>query len=415
MREEVRRGALAWSAGFALAVWAGLRLGGVFTQVDSSSYLDLAAGRQAMLPFAWRQLGPLIVRAIAAGFQTNIERGFLAEGIVALAVFLALAITLLIRSRAPRWMIPAIVGMFFWAAELNRLVLPDLTYAALLAVFLWLLSSNRVLLAGLMLFPLSLARESTLLVLVCLLIAGYRRLRAREWIVAVAATAAGVLTVWALTRHALPNSEHLPGALYLAAKVPGNLSRNVFGIEPWANIYPGCAVPVWQMHVHLGPLQAIGVCRFGPEYPLQMLGLALASFGLLPLLLLRLRGRVGLHERGLLLRFCVIYGAVSFLAAPLEGFLVSRLFDYGWPLFLVALPLLLRASGAKFSSTRAALAFVGLHLLVSWSVWWIFFVAPTPLLAVEATLYFAGWWVVRKHLVFDGLPSHFRTGLEPRF
>lgn len=387
-------------AGFVLtaspiAVTAALWMGHIFDQADTEHYLNLAAGRPALLPFASRQLGPLLVRGLAGLAHLSIRQAFFLEGTLSLLFFVGVVAFLLVRSRSPQWMVPALAGMFFWTLEYNGLVLPDLFYAALLCVFLLLLRDGRLLAAGCLLFPLAVARESTLLTLVCLLIAGWRRLRWPEAAVAVVGTGAGISLARHLAANALPNTEGISPGLYLLAKMPWNLLKNFFGIDPWANVYRSCAVPRWQMPLHLGPLTAIGVCRFGWRYPVWLLFEAMAVFGLLPLLLVKLRqvrmpARHGREQ--LMLRFCVIYGVISFCMAGLLGEAFGRLFGYSWPLFLVALPVLLGASGANFTSTRAAVAFLVLHL----SLTWLNVQLHQPLLVVPAlVLYGLGWWLLK--------------------
>ncbi len=400
-----------WAAGLALAIGVGLRLGSVFAQADAGVYLDIAYGQPVMAPFAWRQLGPLLARVTAVLLQVPVESAFLIEGTLALAIFLGVVLALLRRSGAPRWMFPAVAGLFFWSQQFNGLALPDLTYAALLAVFLLLLSRERYLLAGVMLLPLEVARESTLLALICLLIVGYKRLRRQEIVAAVAATLAGAGMVRLLTRHALPNREHLPAIFYMAAKLPENLLKNVFGAVLWANLYPVCAAPTHRIALHLGPLHEIGLCAFAPGYPRQTAFLALASFGLFPLLLWRVRKRIGLQSASVLLRFCVLYGATSFLLAPVLGRQVGRLFGYGWPLFLVALPLLMAGAGLTFASRRAAGAFVALQLAVSWSAWWLIEWKANWDVEIVAVLYAAGWLVLRFGVVSD--PSNVVSLAQP--
>ena len=397
--------AFCWALGMALAVWAGMKVSREirFTQADASAYLAMASGRAAMLPFAWRPLGPMLVRGLCRLTGKPVEWGFLVENAIALGVFFALTLGLLVRSGAPRWMLPAVAGIFFWAQQYSWIVFPDLTYAALLAAFLWLLSRERRLAAACVLFPLCLARESAGLAMVCLLMAGWKMLRRREVVAAVVATAAGLGVVRVLAAGALPDRERLPEVLYLAGKMPWNLAKNVFGLELWATVYPACAVPRWQMALHLGPLRALGFCGFSAVGPTQTLGAALAVFGLLPLLLLKVRRR-----DDLLVRFCVLYGAVSFLLAPLEGNLVWRLLGYGWPLFLVAVPRMVRGG---FGSSLAAWGFVAVHLAVAWSVWWVFFVRPVTLLEVEVVGYGMGWGLLRAGWQADAVGEATAHGL----
>ncbi len=377
-----------------LAVAAALGMGHIFDQADTTHYLNLAVGRPALLPFASRQLGPLLVRGLVTLTHCSVKQAFFLEGTLALLFFVGTVAFLLVRSRSPRWMVPTLAGMFFWTLVYNGLVLPDLLYAALLCGFLLLLREKRMLAAGLMLFPLAVARESTLLTLVCLLAAGWRRLRWYEAATAVVGTGAGIELAKHLAANALPNMEGISPGLYLIAKLPWNLLKNFFGIDLWANVYRSCPVPRWQMPLHLGPLTAVGVCRFGWRYPVLLVFELLAVFGLLPLLLLKLRrGRMiaGDGREQVLLRFCLIYGVLSFGMAGLLGEAFGRLIGYSWPLFLVGLPMLLGASGANFRGVWAAPVFLLLHL----SLTWLNVQVHEPWLLVPAlALYGLGWWLL---------------------
>lgn len=369
-----------------VAMYTGARMGTVFVQADTESYLAMARGESAMMPFAARQLGPLLARTVAHAVPTPTENAFFDLGVIYLVFFVGTVAFLLVRSGAPAWMVPSVAAMMFWGFQFNALVMPDLLYAALLCGFLLLLRGQQVMAACLLLFPMMLARESTLLTLACFLAADWRDLRRREVVAATVSVLAGWLTVARLTANALPNKEHFPPMVYLLAKVPWNFMRNVLGIGVWANVYPTCDVPRWQMALHLGPLQTVGICGVSGELPGRSFGVGMAIFGLLPVLLWMVR-RPAFRTVGradLLLRFALLYGAVSFLAAPLLGEVFQRLYSYGWPLFLVALPLLLGRAGWNFTSAWAAAGFVGLHGLLAWSLVWAY---PTPLFSVAAM----GW------------------------
>ncbi len=388
-------GTAAWAGCVGLAVAGGVYLGDIFTQPDAETYLKMAAGERVMLPFAWRQLGPMLAAATSHAFGISLQQSFMVQGLLALAVLAGVVTLLLVRSGAPGWMLPAVLALLFWTIQFNVLAFPDVLYAAVLAVLLWLLSEGYVLAATWMLYPLALTRESTLLVLVCLLVAGWGRLRAWQAISAMAATAAGMLTVRWLARAALPNHEGLSPALYMVAKLPWNLLRNVLGLQAWADVYPACAAPVWTHALPLGPLHTVGVCGFSLGSPRDALGMALASFGLLPLLWWWLRRDLR-REPGLLLRFATLYGGASFLLSPLLGMSSQRLFAYGWPLFLVAMPLLLGSQRAGFTSRATAGVFVALHLAAAWAPWWVFYVYPVNVLEAEVPLYLAGWFLLRR-------------------
>ena len=396
MNEKRRRSVLLTAAvALPIAVATGLAMGGIYTQSDTTHYLNLAAGRPAMLPFASRQLGPLVVRGLSHLPGVTIVRGFLIVGLTALVFFFCTVMFLLVRSGAQRWMIAAIAGMFFWAEQFNALVLPDIFYSALLCGFLLLLRKGWVMAAALMMLPLAMARESTVLTLLCFLLAGWKMLRWREILTAVGSVAGGILAVKGLTANALANREHISPTFYLFAKMPWNFLKNFLGLNPWANVYPACAVPAWQHAVHLGPLQAIGYCGFEGWLPVRLAGAALASFGLLPLLVFRVR-RVAQWVGGrddLMVRFCFLYGVVSFCLAGALGDRVLRLFGYGWPLFLVALPVGLGRLGVGFRSAALAVGFVGVHLVLTWAVVGL---DGWRLLGVGLVGYLAGWVILRR-------------------
>ena len=278
-------------------------------------------------------------------------------------------------------------------------MLPDLFYTALLCVLLLLLAERRLLLAALMLLPLAIARESTLLTLVCFLLAGWRRISVPVALIAVASTLVGLNIAKHLSATALGNTEHLSPMVYLALKSPWNILRNVFGVQLWADRYPFCGVPQWTRSLSLGPVHRIGYCGFSPEGPVQVLGFALGSFGLLPLLLFKLRRAVmgafkATPEPGqMLLRFCLVYGLISFPLTPLLGETFQRLYAYSWPLFLVAVPILLARTGANLLTVRGAVLFLGLHLIASWAELRLI---DLPQLTVEVVAYLLGWQVLRS-------------------
>ena len=379
----------------AAAAWMAWWLGHIFDQPDASFYLDMAEGRPAILPFASRQLGPLLVRGLVHVLPLSIHEAFVLEGVAAMLFFVGATAFLLARSGAPQWTIPALGGMFFWVLQFHALVMPDLLYAALLSGFLLLLQRQHLLAAALMMFPLTLSRESTLLTVVCFLWAGWGRLRRNEIAAALLAMLGGMLVVKQLAAGALPNQEHISPLFYMAAKMPWNFLKNVLGIGVWANLYPSCEVPRWQMAVHLGPLRAIGSCGFFPEPPTETFAYGLACFGLLPLLVIRLwpaRAISGARE-ALLVRFATIYGAISFLLAPLLGESLTRLYGYGWPLFLVGLPLLLGLSGAHFRSRWSMGLFLAVHIGLSWSILWL---NSRLVLMVGVACWVACWLMLKK-------------------
>lgn len=333
----------------ATAALAGLDqrgMGSPFGQPDAAFYVAMARGDRSALhqPFASRPLAPLVAHLLAVAGHVSVETGFVILGWVSLLFTLATVFALASRTASPRWVLGALSVVAFWPQLLRGLALPDLPYAALMACLLWCLTLEQPVAAALMLFPLMLARESTFLVLLCLLGVAWRRLRLSGCVLAIAASVLASALVRHLTAGSGLNVEHLPAGLYLLAKVPWNLLRTL-GIDPWSNLYPYlCATPLRVFSVHLGPLQSVGLCRVSTLGPTFAAAALLTTFGVLPVLCLAIIGRGMWARADLLARFCIVYGGMSFILAPALGTAQARLFGYAWPLWLVALPALLPAT-----------------------------------------------------------------------
>jgi hypothetical protein len=352
----------------AVGVTAGLALGGIFSAPDANWYLLIAQGqtREVLQPFASRQLGPLIVRGITHLARASVESGFMIEGAISMLIAVASVGYLLIRSGANWFILLPISLIPFWANLFNGLVLPDLLYAALTGCFLVLLWKDRFLAASLMLLPMEVCREATMLALLCFIVAGWRRIRLIHAGVAFAATYAGIRVVSLLDKQALSNHEQMSDFPYMAGKLAWNFSKNVVGFPLWSDLNQPCDLPAWQTKIHIGGMHAIGVCSFSPARPIWTASMALATFGLFPLLLFYIWQRQGpaIYNRSLLMRFCIVYGAASILLAPMLGALVPRLIAYAWPLFLVAVPIL--SHECIRIRSRAFVALLSIHLALAW-------------------------------------------------
>lgn len=95
--------------------------------------------------------------------------------------------------------------------------------------------------------------------------------------------------------------------------------------------------------------------------------MALATFGLFPLLLVYIwrHDRLCFNGRNILARFCLLYGTLSFLLAPMLGASVPRLFSYSWPLFLVLVPIL--AQRYLRMKPRIFIALIAVHTVLGWT------------------------------------------------
>lgn len=386
----------------ALAIVVGMKLGKSFRISDVGWYLRLSfgdPGHKVAQPFASRQLGPAVVRLFAWMLHLPQQKVFVAQGVISLALTLAVVYGLALRTTAPRWMLLAMATVPFWPQLYMGLALPDLWYAALLSVFLLLLWRKHFLWASLMMFPLMVSRESTSLTLACFLIAGWRDLRWRGRLLAFGSALAGTVLVQRLTAQSPGNREHLPESIYMLTKAPWNFVRNFLGLEPWSDVLPLCPVPTWQHSLHVGPVHAIGICKFSANLPATSVWAALSTFGLLPLLTVFFWWRTRkVKNRGLLLRFSLLYGAACLVMAPLLGVWMSRLFGYGWPFCLVALPMLfddVRTRDAAVLKSKRSVAVLGLLALHLAACQIAFEAAAVEWSVLLVGLYIAGYALLR--------------------
>src|SRR5277367_6616203 len=164
-----------------------LGLPGAVYAPDAGQYRLLALGQRGTVPepFSARILGPAIAGWLGRVTGLGVDSGFLFLGIVCLVALLALVAGLLWSWRAPTAIFAAIFLMPFWVDIFHDYYLPDLLHAAILAAILLCLWFGYTATALLLLFPAYLARESTLLVALCLIFACWRRVRLRHAVIGV--------------------------------------------------------------------------------------------------------------------------------------------------------------------------------------------------------------------------------------
>ena len=128
--------------------------------------------------------------------------------------------------------------------------------------------------------------------------------------------------------------------------------------------------------------------------------MAMGIFGLLPVLLAFLwrKGRTSWKSESALMRFCLLYGTLSFLISPLIGIALSRTFAYAWPLFAVYLP---SAAARGFTLRRTpAVLFIALHLGVTWTNETLLYSSSLAteigLCAFYLCAYLCGWILLTK-------------------
>jgi hypothetical protein len=320
----------------------------------------------------------------------GVDTGFLLLGVVCLIALLILVARLLWSWQAGIVIFAAVFLMPFWVDIFHDYYLPDPLHAAILAAILLCLLFGHTGLALLLLFPAYLARESTLLVALCLIFACWRRIRLRSALIGVIA----IVCAGLVSRHYAqtgPASVHgMTGGAYILGKLVWSFFKNVLGLPPWSNTLPECT-PVWVKAIppgyHLGAIRAIGVCRPSSWGPTRLLLAWFGVFGIGPALALTMwRNIVSLTPpagkrlagQSIVFRFCIVYGLISILMTPLLGASVDRLVEYGWPFYFVVVPWLLSQS-YDLRGFRAG-ALLVLHLVTSWLAWLTFRQQPSSYL-----------------------------------
>jgi hypothetical protein len=367
----------AWCLCFAILIG----LPGAAYVPDAGQYRLLALGQHGAVPapFSARILGPAMAGWLGRVTGRGVDTGFFLLGIVCLIALLGLMAGLLWSWRAPLVLSAAIFLMPFWVDIFHDYYLPDLLHAALLAALLLFLLSGCTSLAFLLLFPAYLARESTLLVALCLVFACWRRIRLQPALVG----ALAILSAGLISRHynqeAAISVHGISGGAYILGKLIWSFFKNVLGMPLWSNTLPECS-PLWVRAIppglHFGAIRSIGLCEPSLWGPTRLLLAWFGIFGIGPALALSLSrqlvspGRELTPGRAMVFRFCLVYGLISILMTPLLGASADRLVEYGWPFYFVLLPWFLSTSYDLRGRRSSGL--ILLHLFTCWLAWFAF-------------------------------------------
>lgn len=348
---------------------------------DSAHYHAVAEGRIAEIhdPFTKRVLYPWLVRQTAQLTGLSIEASFTVWGNLAFVVFAVVLLSLIQRYVRSSWFTLA-----FFLTPVNLILarenqLPDLLHASLLALFFLVLYERRLVVSLVLLALLQLTRESTLLVTFFFVIFTFVR---RRWVVAMLAIAisvAGLGVAGKVAKQGLPNVHGVNNVVYLAAKVPYNLSKNVFGVYFWTDTsarnkpesFPD--EPIFRMNspswLPTGKIKEFGLYKIDLTKPLVTIAQMLTLFGVLPVLVMPFLFRRSTwappaETRQYVLPIAFGYGAMSYWLAPCLGASTDRLISYGWPCFWIAAPMLISDKIGVGSDSWGRIAL--LHAIASW-------------------------------------------------
>lgn len=341
---------------------------------DGRIYFKIAEGKVENIakPFTKRILHPKLASLLSRTTSLSLKNSFFLISLSSLAV---LFIALILMFKKTTSFSPALALPLFVVPYLSHIFVDyymhDLFFSMVLSLFFLALVYRQFWLAIILLIPLFLAREATMLL--CLVLLGVM-LSGRKF---KSLIAVGVVTVIGLMLSSyygnmgLINRHGLGELFYMVSKVIFNSSGNFFGITLWADTFSfQCdpsfvfSVPEW---LSLGSISQVGICSFNIWQPIITFNSWMTLFGLGPLVLFFLlwKKRKNLFKGNeLWLNVCLIYGVIAFLIGPLLGPGGYRLMGYGWPAFWLAGPFLLRKYFVIDS--KSALYLIVYHVLLSW-------------------------------------------------
>lgn len=334
---------------------------------DGAWYRLLAEGKitEVNQPFATRVLHPWLVMSISQTIHLPINESFWLINIILVSLFLGLLASLYRQEQfSTRYFILLTCIPFFFRLA-TSFYLNDLCFSVLLLLFFIALRKERWVLATILLVPLFLTRESTLLLAGLFILVGAVE---KQWSLVVRSLFISIFSLLILSwigRAAHPNIHGLSSGLYLLFKVPFNGLRNLFGLTLFTNTFQtnaggGFCIPLWQTNVpsflRMSSVRIIGFCPWDLHALLTTALYGMSLFGALFALTLH-RGfalvRNSFKKMPLWIRLASLYGGCAFILAPFLGTSIDRLFAMGWPLFALGLPWLLKTNACPdFFKTR---------------------------------------------------------------
>ncbi len=334
---------------------------------DGAWYRLLAEGRitEVNQPFATRVLHPWLVTGISRVSHLPINQSFWVINIILVSLFLGSLAYLYRQERfSPRYFILLTCIPFFFRLA-TSLYLNDLCFSVLLLFFFIALRKERWIFATVLLIPLFLTRESTLLLAGLFILVGALE---KRWSLVMRSLFISIFSILLLSwigRAAHSNIHGLSSGLYLLFKVPFNGLRNLLGLTLFTNTFQtnaggGFCTPLWQTSIpsflRMSSVRSVGFCPWDVHTLLTTVLYSLSLFGsAFAFLLFRGRSliRASFKQMPFWIRLASLYGACAFVLAPFLGTSIDRLFAMSWPLFALGAPWLLKTNACSdFFKTR---------------------------------------------------------------
>ena len=158
--------------------------------------------------------------------RDQLDHSFEMIGLLSLIALAFVVFLLLDGQRVRTDVMLGVCTLCFWAILFSNYILPDPLNSALLVLMIFFLSRERYLLAALMLAPLSVSRESSVLVAICFLAASWKKINRRVIALAVFSLVAGLAIKSMMSAASLGNRHHIPFLAYMILKAPFNFCHN---------------------------------------------------------------------------------------------------------------------------------------------------------------------------------------------
>lgn len=200
---------------------------------DSIAYRALALGRfgEVSGSISGRVLHPALVRFVSWAARLNIDQAFFVVALITLALLIGTVAWILRQVTGfgalvfPLLLTPVLVGEMF-----GLYYCQDLFFAALLSCFFVVLIKGHTWLALVLLLPLYLTRESTILLALVWAVLAWFESDSLSAGVCVAITFVGLFVSRKFASLGLPNVHHTNELVFLALKPPFDSLRNFLGV-----------------------------------------------------------------------------------------------------------------------------------------------------------------------------------------
>jgi hypothetical protein len=248
--------------------------------------------------------------------------------------------------------------------------IPDLFYMAILSIYLVLIFYDKQLMGSAVLFILFMTRETTIFLSITVLVISLLYNRRNQLIFTIVAMALGLSGFLLLGKISGSNIWGLSERLYILFKIPYATLRNLAGINLVTNVVTFCD-PVWKINlpqsIQLGGIKTVGICRWDPEQILSTISLSLIAFGIGPTILLAYfkNFRSSLADKDDWLKIAFFYGIFIFLVSYFISIDKARVIGYGWPLFWLAIPILLTLD-KSYEISLILKPLIIIHVIVTW-------------------------------------------------